>query len=170
MKNSIAAAQTALDALHHELDGLRRSVATLKAERAAIDAKPATRADAGKAIKAQLTALARDYTHQRAHVVARVGVEPVHLPDLLADPNDLLGLLALAVPDQLADALTGLVDEGGISTKARADRIAELDARLLEAETAEEALIASAERAGISILRRADADPAAVLAVPESPE
>lgn len=165
MKNPISSAQTALDALHHELDGLRQRVADLKDERAGVEAMPATRAEAGKAIQAQVAAMGRDYAGRRAHVVARIGVEPAHLTDLLADPNDLLGLLALTAPDSLSNALVALVPEDGISGKARADQLADLDARLLEAETSEERLIAGAERAGFSILRRADADPAAVLSV-----
>lgn len=49
----------------------------------------------------------------------------------------------------------------------RAARIAEVEAELLDLETTEEAMIRQAERAGVEILRRANADPRAVLALIE---
>lgn len=49
----------------------------------------------------------------------------------------------------------------------RAARIAEVEAELLDLETTEEAMIRQAERAGLEILRRANADPRAVLALIE---
>jgi hypothetical protein len=53
----------------------------------------------------------------------------------------------------------------GLPKAERPARLAEIDARLLELEREEEAIIEAAEEAGLEIARRADADPRAILGI-----
>lgn len=58
----------------------------------------------------------------------------------------------------------------GIPAEERQAKLAKLDEELLELELAEEALIRGADRMGVTLLGRADADPRAVLASDETLE
>jgi len=70
--------------------------------------------------------------------------------------------------DDLARQIADLyrTDPGVTAPQRATDRI-EADRRLLDLERQEEALIRSAERAGFDVMRRADADPRAVLSSDE---
>lgn len=57
--------------------------------------------------------------------------------------------------------------KSGLTDEERAAAIGAADRNLFALEMAEEGLIREAERAGIDVLRRADADPRAVLAADE---
>ena len=79
------------------------------------------------------------------------------------------GLLAAANLGGLREVLIGMIDADldGVTTMSREDKDRELkriDTEILDAELAEEAMIRDAERAGLTALRRGDADPRAVLA------
>jgi hypothetical protein len=62
----------------------------------------------------------------------------------------------------LSRDIDGVADARAMTAKDRAAKVRELEAAMLEAERAEEALI---EAAGGTIPRRRDADPAAILGV-----
>ena len=92
---------------------------------------------------------------------------PVVLPPGGPDP---LALLAAAVPDALAAAIEARLAAAyenapePITAADKAAELARIDGELADLERAEEAAIRAAEAAGMSVLRRGDADPAAVLA------
>jgi hypothetical protein len=81
-----------------------------------------------------------------------------------------LALLAAAVPDALASAIEAKLAaayQNAAEPMTEADKAAEMariDGELSDLERAEEAAIRAAEAAGMSIMRRGDADPSAVLA------
>lgn len=105
-------------------------------------------------------------------VAPKAGAAPAFEPATERRPvtdRDLFGLLHLADGDGLRTALERYVDarlEGrkGMSREEQARRLAEIDAQIFEIELHEEGAIRAAEEAGISILRRRDADPRAFLA------
>jgi len=81
---------------------------------------------------------------------------------------DALALVAWLHKDALLAKLDTEVDfyaddENALTDAERANRITALHAKLLDAERVEEALVCASEAAGVSILRRTDADPRAVL-------
>lgn len=86
----------------------------------------------------------------------------------------LLGLLIGANREAFRDllaAMIGAVYESGpdpISDEEREAALRRLDEEILELEVAEESAIRSAEASGLSVLRRADADPRAALISDES--
>jgi hypothetical protein len=67
-----------------------------------------------------------------------------------------------AAIDQDAD------DSSALSDEVRAQRLAETKAKILEAERLEEAFIVAAQEAGVTIARRSDVDPRAVLGLADS--
>lgn len=70
----------------------------------------------------------------------------------------------LARPILIADLAAWYEKHAPLDDSDRAARLKKLDAELLDLELAEESLIRETERAGMTILRRANADPRAVLA------
>ena len=94
---------------------------------------------------------------------ACLGTSNVKVPDAL-------GLLAWRDPDALIERLGRMIettadDETALSSEARAAKIAELEAQILDLERREESLIEQALDQGQVIRRRADADPRAILGI-----
>ena len=89
--------------------------------------------------------------------------------DVVMAKSDVLNLLCFFLPDQVLAALQGMIGEqspsNAMPASERIKRVAELEARLLELERSEEAMIVAAAAAGQDILRRVDADPRALLNV-----
>jgi hypothetical protein len=88
--------------------------------------------------------------------------------DIVTGKEAVLAILARAAPDllhaALAKAIEGQGQRGGaMPAAARHERIAALEQRLRELELLEEACILRAAGAGQELLRRPDANPAAVL-------
>ncbi|WP_367025183.1 hypothetical protein ABZN20_10265 [Methylococcus sp. ANG] len=85
-----------------------------------------------------------------------------------------MALLAAVLPDALEKALHHSIDEQigdtGISSDNRAQRVEALEQRLFELGCQEERLVCAAESAGLAVFRRADVDPACVLALCTSDE
>jgi hypothetical protein len=94
-----------------------------------------------------------------------------------ADVWLLSGMLAAIARDQMVATLTaslatyyaGLDPATCIPSAQRPTRLEELRAKLFTAEIAEEGVIVEARRGGMMLDRRADASPAAVLAVVDEP-
>ena len=91
--------------------------------------------------------------------------------DLGSIPDNLVGpWLAAVAPDALRAVFTEQLDafyanrREDLPVAQRPARIAALEREVDDLERVEEALVREMERAGLSVLRRADADPAAVLA------
>jgi hypothetical protein len=81
---------------------------------------------------------------------------------------DVVGLMAWLHPEQLIGRLEEEIarradDSAALSSQERADQRGALMISLLKAERAEEAAIEAAERGGVIVFRRDDADPRAVL-------
>jgi hypothetical protein len=89
------------------------------------------------------------------------------LPQVIGDGG--ASLLVWLCRDQLEQRLVGMLPPndlpGSLSDERREERIAEINARRLDIERQEEAAIMSAADDGMTIIRRRDADPRAILEV-----
>lgn len=160
-------------------DQIRARIATLKAERARIVGLPPARERAADVLERQLLVLAADGRERlqvqlrklaagtepaaalfRARVGSEYGLEHASLGPLLC---------ALLTPAVVMDALAPLLESmpAGISDDDRKARLAAIDAELWAAEIEEERLIVEAEARGEVVQRRGDANPAAVLYMPD---
>lgn len=137
------------------LPDVRDAIAVLSAERAAVASAPPTKAELEATIRqqvAQLAALGRPTITRDGKVTARQTAPLYALA--WSDPDGTAKRL-------LADAIaTGV---GDLDATARAARLAELDAAVLDLERTEEALI----RRTPGAVRRPNASPLAVLSVTE---
>jgi hypothetical protein len=120
----------------------------------------------------------------RPRVTVNAGKVGIAWPDVIAlGPRDaVIGAPQGAASDQfcwlfqeqvakqlVTDLIAALPDGGGISEAERAPAIAELEARIMELEHTEEALIEQAFAAGIEVHRRASASPWALLGIAPGP-
>lgn len=168
-----------------ELASLRHQIEVLREQRARVETAPLSASETRQRIHKLLDAERQDFERRLAYglsAAARPGARIADV-DLLTltcrserDPDagvtkqraDLAGLITFLMGDELRSRLDPVIDalaDGGISSSERSERIAEIDAKIHAAETREEELIDEAERAGMQIARRADADPAVVLEV-----
>ncbi|TLG75158.1 hypothetical protein [Methylocystis sp. B8] len=148
---------------------------------AAIDA-PCTSADVKKRMRAQIEELAES---GRPSVQGAVDFgERIKFPTTPAevfveskrghaDVSDAIGLVAWLFKDQLIAALDGALadvadDASALTADERRRRVADAKKQLLEAERIEEALIEQARQSGLTIGRRHDADPRAILQLSDS--
>ena len=168
------AAQAAADAtreFHEALSAIRDLNARLRDRRRRIERAPAPMEEA----------VAADDRHLR-HTAETCGVDAL-LGDLMGgggrgaarvpavETKAMTKLLTAAAADLVRDCLVRRLeaayegtDARPLSADERAKALARLDGEIFDAELAEERLIREAERAGLSVLRRADADPRALLA------
>jgi hypothetical protein len=89
--------------------------------------------------------------------------------DGAAATKAVLGLLIATSRPAIRHVIQGQIEDltkarPGMSDAELAARLAELDREIVDAELAEESAIRSLEVAGVTVLRRPDADPRAVLA------
>ncbi len=162
-----------------KVDRIRTKIAASKAYRAELVAMPHSRDEIKAQIRAQLERMAAGSTDRARIAVRRIGAGVGDVRELFAAvvPANgaanigavLAGVFGLEV---LAGALDGHVEAlpEGIPAAERAARLAEIDATLFEFELDEERLIVEAEARGEHIERRADANPAAVLWMPDEAE
>ena len=159
-----------------QLEQARANVAALKTDRRALADMPALSRDELR------QRLGMDLAQAQASAAHAVGVRLAQLAagERGGDPLlsmgaggrvlDLAPLLAFAIgPEELLqriEPLLAAVPEGMPSAE-RSRRLAELDAQILAAEITEERVVEALEAAGVPVQRRADADPRAVLALPE---
>ena len=168
------AAQAAADAtreFHEALSAIRDLNARLRDRRRRIERAPVPLEEAVAAVDRHLR-----------HTAETCGADAL-LGDLMGgggrgaarfpaiENKAMVKLLTAAAADLVRDFLVRRLEaaysaEGArpLAADERAKSVARLDADLLDAELAEERLIREAERAGLSVLRRADADPRALLA------
>lgn len=88
----------------------------------------------------------------------------------MAAAEDVLALVAWAAPESLCRALEREIEKlptraDALPADERIRRVAELEAQLIALERKEEILIERAQADGLDVLRRPDANPAAVLCV-----
>jgi hypothetical protein len=167
LKKLLAGSRKAATSVSDGLQELRLRRLRLLDERDEIAARPVPKAEAFAALDRdldELVAIAMRETNVRSLTRAEN-------PSWSIPPNGvLLGLLIGAnratFRDQLAEMLAPAYSSGTkpISAEEREAALRRLDEDLLDLEVAEEAAIRSAEAAGLSVLRRADAHPRAVLA------
>jgi len=155
-----------------DLATLRESIAAMQAERDALASAGPSRAetvaavDAWAAQAAAQAASKLNYAVKSSDITAALEVRA--RPDGVVQLGPLLA--ALMGPEVLAAALRRFIDDipQGLPLADRRARIAELDAQILEAEMSEERAVEALEALGETVLRRADADPRAILWVPAS--
>jgi len=158
------------------VDALRRQIADLSRERAEIEAAPPPPEERRAALEACIAAIGARWRPTVDPLSGHIG--ELAAPDLVAGistESALEGLLARLLGPALVDLLVEEIDrapEGrapGLPSAARPAKLAELEARIFALECEEERLIEEAEAAGITIERRADADPCAVLGLEVPP-
>jgi hypothetical protein len=147
-------------------DQLRHHVADLLAERREADAASVDRETAEARVRSlveQARARGRELFH-RPEIFGRdpQALGPYFQRRLADEP---LAAFAVIAPDALVAAMLDGHEGGGLSTDARIAKLTDLDRRLEAAQVAEEVACREVERAtGGTIPRRADADPAILLA------
>jgi len=166
LKKLLAGSRKAATSVSEGLQELRLRRLRLLDERDEIAARPVPKDEA-------LAALDRDIDDLIAIAKRETNVRSLTRADnpswTIPQNGVLLGLLIganrAAFRDQLAAMLEPAYANGAkpIASEERAATLRRIDDELLDLENAEEAAIRGAEAAGLSILRRADADPRAVL-------
>jgi hypothetical protein len=156
--------QTWVDAI----DATRRDVAALQGQRSVIASAPLPMTDQLKCVEQYVEKIGRQA--RPAVSVLQNGTLRVGFRDVFVEPEQVLALLAWIDPQKVRDALTHELESkprvtGAMSASERLERMAEIEAQLLQAERIEESLIERAAKAGFDILRRVDHDPRAVLGV-----
>ncbi len=167
LKKLLTGSRKAAASVTDGLQELRMRRLRLLDERDEIAARPVPQAEALAALDRdidELVAIAMRETNVRSLIRAEA-------PAWTIPPNGvLMGLLIGANRDafrkQLAEMIAPAYENGAqpIGADEREATLRRIDDDLLEVELAEEAAIRAAEAAGMSVLRRADADPRAVLA------
>ena len=171
LKKLLTGSRKAAASVTDGLQELRMRHLRLLDERDEIAARPVPQAEAIAALDRdidELVEIAKRETNVRSLTRAEN-------PSWSIPPNGLLiGLLIGANRDafrkQLAEMIAPAYENGAqpIAADEREATLRRIDDDLIDLEKAEEAAIRGAEAAGLSVLRRADADPRAVLASDEA--
>ncbi|MBU1313605.1 MAG: hypothetical protein KJ947_11575 [Alphaproteobacteria bacterium] len=159
----------AADELRVGLESIRQHIASLNQEKERVKALPPPIETAVERMEQWIdgcAAPARRRLHDATRFTWPSGTyEP---PQYTADEH----LAAAYLGPFMKQSLTAELEEvykttPGISDEDRAERLDHLDGDLLDAELTEESIIREAERAGLALPRRANADPRVVLAPDE---
>jgi hypothetical protein len=160
-----------------KLDAIRTKIAASKAQRAELLAMPRSREDIRAQLLDQLKRMAP--SSDLARVAVRRVANGGDIRELFQAPVSAQGTAHIGVVligwfgvEVMAGALDVHVDAlpEGVTKADRAARLAEIDSTLWELEVHEERLIVEAEGRGEYIERRSDANPAAVLWMPDEAE
>ncbi|QND58224.1 hypothetical protein [Mesorhizobium huakuii] len=166
----LKAAKSASVEVTEGLDALRAEISDLKAKRNQVESTPVPKQEALKrldAFLAQLGERAERFFYAQVFTQREDYRPPAILPSNMGEVA--LGFAAPLLRERVAALISESYGTGdGPSTEAHRQIVTKLDADIFELELAEEALVRNAEAAGIEILRRADADPRAVLASDDS--
>jgi hypothetical protein len=150
---------------------IRSRIAALKAEHQKVTSAALPIADQKKAAAMEVHRLAEKgrpklrIGHDHFSVALDTMVTSSHAPVL-----DLAAALAWADPSAFLARLCEIIDAQpkpalALSTKVRAERLEEISGELLDLEFQDERIVEASEIDGPIVLRRADADPRAMLAV-----
>lgn len=160
--------------LKRGLAEIREEIATAQAEVERIRCAPRPREEAEAEIRDLVEAGARSFDPYLGRFDQPGGANLMAVMNALngdhgAIQRNQFGALCAVAPAGmfafLARNLDAAYAEGpGLTAAERATRLAKADARLLELSLAEEAAVRALEAAGMAVMRRADADPRAVLA------
>jgi hypothetical protein len=143
------------------LTTLRTTIAQLQAERREIERAPVPLEQAVAAMRQRVEALARGYVPQLGGFMTHVEGAPADIIE--PGGRDLEAFLAWLNPEQLAARLEAALRAQyagvplALSPGERAERLADVDARLLKLEREEEDLVRKLEGEGLDVDRRADA-------------
>lgn len=166
VKKLLAGSRKAAASVSDGLQELRMRRLRLLDERDELASRPVPQADA-------LAALDRDLDELVKIAKRETNVRSLTRADnpswTIPQNGILIGLLIGANREAFRAQLTDMIapayaDAKPIEAAEREASLRRLDEELLDIELAEEAAIRAAEAAGMSVLRRADADPRAVLA------
>lgn len=162
-----------------KVEGVRSDIARIKEEINWTEKAPIPRAEAQVWISDQvedLAALGKGFVRIASYAVTKKDKGCHGIADLLAASsviNDLdpirrcVSIMVSMFEDQVKAKLLAALDahdyEAGLPQSERPKRLRDLKIQLFELECREEALIEDAEERGMQIMRRADADPVAVL-------
>lgn len=167
LKKLLAGSRKAAASVSDGLQELRLRRLRLLDERDATAARPVPKDDALAALDRDINELV-DIAKREANVRSLTRADN---PSWTIPQNGLLiGLLIGANRDAFRDQLAAMLEPAyangakPISADEREATLRRIDDDLLDLEIAEESAIRASEAAGLSVLRRADADPRAVLA------
>lgn len=167
LKKLLAGSRKAATSVSEGLQELRLRRLRLLEERDEIAARPVPKDEAFAALDRDiddLVTIAMRETNVRS--LTRADNPSWTIPQNGVLLGLLIGASRDAFRDQLAEMLAPAYASGAkpISSDEREASLRRIDEEILDLEMAEESAIRSAEAAGLSALRRADADPRAVLA------
>lgn len=170
----IGAARKALASAGDSVEGVRAIIRELEAERAAIANAPVPLAEAVEAVEQTIDRLAANAQYNTVDsVLAAAQRGQLTSVDLHSHPGANFGFLVQCMRSPFRSALVAKLEEEyrdlavGLPADARAEKLAALDRELLELSRQEEALITELAGLGLSVDRRGDADPRAVLGLSE---
>lgn len=164
-----------------KLETIRRKIGEMKARHREVERAPLPVEEIRERVRGWIAARAekyrpgelRGFTHP---VSGRVGgiLGPEFLRDWRADSaSQFEAMLCSLLPERVeAVLLARIVEEvgdrePGLPSAERAQRLAEIDRELFRLETEEEQFIEQFEAEGQDVVRREDANPAAVLGLPQ---
>ena len=167
-KTAMTAQRAAMDTLSDGLESVRREIAALHEEHEDVSMMPPPIETALKRVDEYVALLQRPL--ESASAMEFMVAEEYRPPALLYNVDHFaVALGAEQYGKHLKKRLReAYADQPGISDADRQKELARIDADLMAAELVEESLIRNAERAGITLQRRRDANPAAVLAADEA--
>lgn len=163
---------------HTKIEALRGQICALKSERRALEQQRWSRAELAERVRGMVKQWEADAARENAQQLAWMAGGDHGTKLLVADTFDAgrAGLYAALAPalvlmlgaEQVAARLLAGIEEVpvGLDTAERLARIAAIGRELDQLEAEEERLITEAEAEGLDVLRRPDARPEIVLALP----
>jgi hypothetical protein len=141
------------------IEATRNEITALQGQLQVIRAAPLPVEDQIKCVAEYVEKTAR--LARPAVSIVKDGAVRVAFKDVFVEPEQVLSLLAWIDPEKVRDALTGVLEAqprvlGAMTASEKQQRMAELEAKLLELERQEEALIELAAKQGLDVLRRVD--------------
>lgn len=173
VKNVIAKMRTALgqsSQLARDLDSLRADIEATRAEIEATENAPPPREEVERQKAAEIEGLANRFAAAAWTGPLEPGGLAYAAPEFAALANrDVLAFACFAAPEKMRALVAARLDDAyrdgpGLTSSERHLALTALGARLAAFELAEEAVIRALEASGLVHIRRADADPAVVLA------
>lgn len=169
LKSALAGSRSAVQKTATGIDQLRALRLRLLDERDRVEKTALPREEALSALDHSLDSMA-NLALEGTHVAHLAGRRDKHSKlDLGAIPERMVGLLVASNREAVRGLLLGKLDEfyANVEVLSSDEKQAELlriETEVFDVELAEEAAIREAEKVGLPILRRGDADPRAALA------
>lgn len=165
VKKTLDQAKAAGTQIAQSVDALRVDIGRLKAERSQLLNSPVDKAVAYERVDRWVLAMRTRVGGPTVKAEAFTTSNPSWAPPSIDFEAALSSFLAPIVGEVLRKELDALYEQiAPLGEDDRRERLRHIERRLLDLEMAEESIIRSSEAGGFAILRRADADPTAVLA------